>query len=348
MIGIAAAFAAWNWSETGETWSQNAQANQAFLNGDVSLKKRLPCDSIPYFQEAVTHDPNFARAYANLAAAQAMCPAIEGVEENIARALALNPNSAEARATDGFIRMFRHWDWEGAEISLRRAVALNPNSATAHHWLGVYLSIRGRLSEAKGEMRRAIDIDPTSPLYHADLGEVYYFLRDFDFAADYCQKALALDSDFHFANLYLRDIHLVLGQEKEAMEYEIKAVSYGKPLDFVTKMRETLERDGFRGYWQYQLDQKLNEWNGNNVSPERRDAYRYQIARLYAALGDKENALRWFDEAVSVHEGIRPFKLAYLGVDLRYDALRDDPRFAEILRKINLTDNQKSENVTPQ
>jgi tetratricopeptide (TPR) repeat protein len=246
---------------------------------------------------------------------------------------------AEAHAADGFLKMFQKWDWKNAENSLRRAVELDPNSATAHHWLGVYLSIRGRFNEARGEISRAIDLDPNTPLYHADLGQIYYFQRNLDFAAYHCKQALALDPNFYFANLYLRDIHLLLGNEKEATEFEIKsAITYGKPLDSITKTRKTLEREGFRSYWEEQLEQKLSEWNGNQVNFERRAGYRFQIARFYALLGDKASALRWLDEAISLNEGARPFRLAYLGVDPHFDALRDEPRFQAILRKMNLAD----------
>ena len=137
----------------GANLTENQSAFDAYQKGDALLKKRRqPCESISYFQEAVAHDANFAKAFANLAAAQAMCGVKGEAEENVARAIALDPNLSPAHATDGFIRMFRHWDWAGAEVSLRRAVALDPNSAQAHHWLGVYLSIQGRFSEAIGEM----------------------------------------------------------------------------------------------------------------------------------------------------------------------------------------------------
>ena len=82
----------------------------------------------------------------------------------IEKALQLDDTLAEAHATRAFIRMFHHWDWVGAEQALDRALALNPNSAAAHHWRGVYLSLRGRLDEAKGEMHRALELDPPRDL----------------------------------------------------------------------------------------------------------------------------------------------------------------------------------------
>ena len=296
------------------------------------------CESISYFEEAINADPNFAQAFAKLAEEQAMCGVKGKAEENVARAIELNPNLSEGYAADGFIRMFRHWDWQNAENSLRRAVALDPNSATAHHWLGVYLSLRGRLSEAKSEMKRAVEIEPNSPLYLADLGQVYYFDHSPDVAADYCRKSLALDPKFFFATQDLRDIYLKWGNETEAMKFELENLSnLGTTPETIQREREKLERGGFNAYWQSRLDYYLKAWDKNDLNLENRAVVSLEVANNYLALGDRENALKWLNEAVeSSKEGQRLFYLAYIGVDPRYDSLRDDARFHDILRKMNL------------
>lgn len=336
LISLLAGFSALN-TQADSARSGIAKANEAFAEGENLIKKREPCPSIPYFREAIAHDARFGRAYANLAAAQAMCGSLEGIEENIAKALSFDPRSAEAHATDGFLRTFVQWDWSGAERSLRRAVELDPDSAMAHHWLGVNLSIRGQLGEAEGEMRRAIDLDPQSPLYLADLCQVIYFSRAYDYALDYCGRAQALDSEFGFANWYLRDIHMMLGNEKIAADYEIKLQYGAMSASTKTVEREILERDGLHAYRRHLLDKYLKEWNSNLIAVEHRRNYCHYIGSLYTALGDKENALLWLDNAVSMTEGARPFTLPFLGVDPYYDILRDDPRFGRILKKINLS-----------
>lgn len=267
-----------------------------------------------------------------------MCGANGKAEENVARAIELNPNLSEAYAADGFIKMFRHWDWTGAETSLRRAVALDPNSATAHHWLGVYLSLRGRLREAADEMKRAVEIEPNSPLYIADLGQVYYFDRQPDVAADYCRKSLALDPQFFFATQDLRDIYLKWRNETEAMKFELENLSnLGVSPETIQSAREKLERGGFNAYWQYRLDGFLKKWDKNDLNPENRAGVSLEAANNYLALRMRENALRWLNQAVeNSQECPRLFYLPYIGVDPRYDSLRDDERFHEILRKMNL------------
>lgn len=337
VVGLLAGFAIWNRQQTSRAISSIPEANEAFAAGEELIKKRSPCPSVPYFREAAARDPQFGRAFANLAAAQAMCGSLEGIEENIAKALVLDPRSAEAHATDGFLRTFMHWDWDGAERSLRRAVELDPESAMAHHWLGVYLSIRGRFGEAQGEMRRAIDLDPGSPLYLADLCQVFYFAEAFDYAMHYCGRSQALDPDFSFTNWYLRDIYVALGDEKTAAGYEIKMQYDGMSESPKTIERETLEREGLQAYWRHKLDKQLKEWNDNQVKPENRRGHRAEMGSLYARLGDKENALRWLDEAISIEDGPRAFFLPYIGVDPIYKFLRDDPRFEGILQKKDLS-----------
>ncbi|MFN0278424.1 MAG: winged helix-turn-helix domain-containing protein [Pyrinomonadaceae bacterium] len=335
-VGLLAAFALWN-AQADRPGSSIPEANEAFVAGDTLLKKRSPCPSIPYFREAVARDPNFGRAYASLAAAQAMCGFLDGIDDNIEKALTLDPRSAEAHATNGFLRTFVHWDWDGAERSLRRALELNPDLAMAHHWLGVVLSIRGQLSEAAGEMKRAIDLDPQSPLYHADLCQIYYFVRAYDYALDHCGRAQGIDPNFGFTNVYLRDIHMALGDEKTASEYEIKLQYKGISDSPKSTERQILELEGLQAYRRYRLDKLLKQWHDSQVKPEDRHHTRANIANLYAATGDKENALTWLDAAVSESKGLGGFGLPFIGVDPIYDILRGDPRFEHILAKMNLS-----------
>lgn len=324
----------------GANLTENVQAFNAYQKGDALLKKRQVCESISYFQEATAYDANFAEAFASLAAAQAMCGVTGEIEENVGRAIALDPNLALAHATNGFIRMFLYWDWQKAENSLRLAIALDPNSAHARHWLGVYLSVRGRFDEAIGEMLRAIEIEPDSPLYLADLGQIYYFRHDYDRAAYYCRKALALDPDNFFATQHLRDIYLMRGDDANAMKFELeRGRNLGSPPDSITATKERFEREGLKNYWQKSLDYELLLWNGNGVKPESRSAAAYTIASYYNELGDRENTLEWLTESVeNSSEGKHVFYLPYLNVDPRYDWLRDERRFQAMLQKMSLVE----------
>lgn len=337
LIASATAFAVWLGRDKATLSAQNANpaAAEAFQKGDALLQKRQVCESIPYFREAITSDQTDARAYSNLAASLAMCSDSENESDRaIAKALDLDPTLAEAHATDGFIKLFRHWDWDGAETALKRAVALDPNSAKAHHWLGVSLSIRGRLLEAQAEMKRAIEIAPDSPLYQADLCQVYYFERNTATALNYCQKALELDPNFIFTPVYLRDIHLLQGDEQKAFEYQKKDWMINGWSPEAVKQGETdFKRGGFKALYQKGVQNALTEIKLNS---SRGAATSMDLAQAYARLGDKENTLRWLEETVSAKKGTVPFSAAYLGVLPHYAFLRNESRFQAVLQKINL------------
>lgn len=340
LIVAVGAFAVWQRGEkaSANNLSDNPAASEAFLKGDNLLQKRQVCESIPYFRDSVSKDENFARGHSSLAAALVMCEFTNETDEVIARALALDPHLAEAHATDGFIKMFRHWDWEGAEVALRRAVTLDPNSAKAHHWLGVCLSIRGRFREAEGEMMRAIEIEPNLPLYHADLGQVYYFEGRFAPAILDCRKALELDPHFFFTLQYLREIYLTMGDERQAWEYNVKylqSIKSTTPEDLESS-EEMFKREGYVGHLRDSNLALLDKYQKGEVNSQNRAMYSLYLAENYARIGDWENTLDRLEEAVGSEKGTYPFAMAYIGVEPRYAYLRGEARFQALLQKMNL------------
>lgn len=338
LIPVLVALVAFAWRSSGPEEPQptrNVPAEEAFRRGNEEFEKRAVCESLPYLKEATERDPTLAQAFARLAAAQAMCPADDGGVANLERAMALDPNLAEAHAVDGFIKMMNDWDWNGAETALRHAIEIDPRSAMAHHWLGVLHSIRGRLGEARGQMQRAIDIEPRSALFHADLCQIYYFARMYEFGESECKTALEIDPNFYFAQQYLRDIYLRNGNEKAAAEIEMTRLgSSTEEGQVIQKLRSTIEREGFDMYWQVLLERRLKGVETTN--PHGRSGQAFATAWLYANLGDKENTLKWLTQAAKPDDGVRAFRLVYVGVDPVYDHIRDDPRYHELLTHIGL------------
>lgn len=311
-------------------------ANEAYEKGNALLQKRETCESISYFREAVAKDANFARGYSSLAAALAMCgdKGLEA-EEAVAKSLALEPNSAEATATDGFIRMFRHWDWDGAETALRRAVALDANSVRAHHWLAVCLSIRGYDREAVGEMQRAIEIEPNSALLHADLGQIYYLAGADSEAIGKFRKSLEIDPDLILTHKYLRDLNLAMGNEKSAAEQQLIFLTLaGVMPEDIEKIRKIIERESYKGWMRSYLEIRFVQFN--KAEREDRAAFSFAFVDDYVTLGDQENTLLWLENTVNCQDCVRPFWLPYVAVDPRYSFLRDDARFQAVLQKMNL------------
>jgi DNA-binding winged helix-turn-helix (wHTH) protein/TolB-like protein/Tfp pilus assembly protein PilF len=309
----------------------NQEAYALYLQGNYFWNKRgsETGKSVEYLRKAIALDPNFAEAYATLAAvyATSKMPSADAAAL-IDKALQLDSNSAEAHATYGFIRMFDYWDWATAERELDRAIELDPNSSVAHHWKGVYLSIRGRLNEAKAEMQRALDLDPLSLIIMADLGQVYYFAHDYERAGEYCNRVLSFDRDFHDAHRYLIDIYRMKGMDREAFDELIKTDGY--PTEAARSAEDLFRRQGLRGVLNQKLDAYLHDAKSDNDS---RSQLALTIGGWYCRLGDNENALKWLAIAA---EKPQSFLTPYVTVDPLYDPLRQDPRFKEILTRIGV------------
>ncbi|HEV8659580.1 MAG TPA: winged helix-turn-helix domain-containing protein [Thermoanaerobaculia bacterium] len=308
--------------------TDNAQAYALYVDGNRIWNRRglNVASAIPYFQKAIALDPNFVRAYVGLANVHAVTSsASPEAEMLIEKALQLDNTLAEAHATRAFLRMFHHWDWAGAEQGFDRAVALDPNSAPAHHWRGVYLSLRGRFDEAKAEMHRALDLDPQSAIITADIGQLHYFAHEYDQAIDYCQRALALDSESDMTHAYLRDIYLAKG-----MNHEVLAASLRTrwALEFASdpNMRAIYARSGPKGAALRQLEQKVSSRHGLSAG------FIWFMTWHSMVVGDREQTLRWLDRCYQEHL----FMLPFVNVDPLFDPLRDDPRFQEICQRIGL------------
>ena len=300
----------------------NPEAYALFLKGNYFWKRRgMEVEkSYEYFRKAIELDPNFAEAYVELAAvySTSVLPSPEA-EALIEKALQLDNSSAEAHATYGFIRMFHHFDWVTAERELDRAIELNSSSVTAHHWKGVYWSLRGRLDEAKAEMHRALDLDPQSLIVTADIGQLHYFAHEYDQAIEYCNRALAIDNAFVVAHIYLRDIYQMKGMDQEFFEELMRTTN---PTDRA-KAQRIFAGAGRKGW----LLLEVNDPNYARVMG--------QMAWLSAGLGDREKTLVYLNRELQ-ERGTGAFSLPFINVDPLYDFLRDDPRFKDILHRMNL------------
>jgi tetratricopeptide (TPR) repeat protein len=216
--------------------------------------------------------------------------------------------------------MFHHFDWVTAEKELDRAIELNPNSVTAHHWKGVYWSLRGRLDEAKAEMHRALDLDPQSLIVTADIGQLHYFAHEYDQAIEYCNRALAMDNSFIMAHVYLRDIYQMKGMDQEFFEELMRSASPGNG----AKAQSIFAGAGRKGV----LSAQVNDPNYARVIGH--------MAWLSASLGDREKTLVYLNRVLQ-ERGTGAFFLPFINVDPLFDFLRGDPRFKEVLRRMGLT-----------
>lgn len=309
---------------------------QLYVRGRYEWNKRTPAamnEAERLFRNAIEKDPNFALAYVGVADYIVMGANAAETTNALTRALELDPNLAEAYATAGFNYTFHTWDWQTAEVNFKRSIELNPGYATAHHWYAILLAIQGRTDEAKSEMRRALEINPMSHNFLADLGQLHYFTREYDKAEEYCRKALEIYPEFIGAHDHLYHVYLQTGEYDkvvdEYLEFSKSYASYAGQTDkdmerwskSVADIRAAYQQGGIRRYVESRLSFKGND---SNIF--------YYNAMWYAFLGEKEKALDYLEKACES----RAFLLVFVKADPAFDPLRKEPRYQAILREMNL------------
>jgi tetratricopeptide (TPR) repeat protein len=319
-----------------KSYTANPEAYQDYLKGRYWWNKRNKEGSnraIEYFQQAIAKDPNYALAYAGLADCYSGLPfnasvapkeAIPRAKEAAQKALEIDDTLAEAHASLGFIRTIYDWDWPGAEKEFQRAIELNPNYAIAHRWYSLALEFTGRLEEAIAEDKRALELDPLSLPINAYTGLTFYDVRQFDQAIEQEHKALELDPNFILAHDFLGLAYVQKSMRKEGIAEFEKAlvIAPGDALS-LGELGNAYALGGKRAEAQKALDQ-LNELSKQRYVPA--------MARVVVdvGLGEKDKAFEWLEKAYEERFVIQ------IKVDPQFDPLRSDPRFTDLLRRMNL------------
>lgn len=321
-------------------FTANNGAYQLYMKGRYFWNKRTVDGvrkSLAYFQQAIASDPQYAVAYAGLADAYTAAgsygysilpprEAMPQAEAAAKKALAIDDTLAEAHASLAYIKFIYDWDWAGAEQEFKRAIALNPAYDTAHHWYSHELMAMGRTDEAMDESRRAIELSPSDTVINEHLGWTYLMSRDYPHAAQSAGKALELDPNFLLAHRILAQADLYQGNYSGAIEEFQRGVdlSHGDPVSkaYLARAYAVSGRkdDAFR------LLQELRQLSNKQYVPPA------EIAEIQAALGQNEEAFRSLAKAFEDRESA----LVYLKVDRGYDPIRSDPRFAGLLKRLNL------------
>ncbi|MDQ3801622.1 MAG: protein kinase [Acidobacteriota bacterium] len=285
------------------------------------------------FQEAIALDPNYAPAYSGLAdfynwqtIAGLVPPAsvFPAAKQTARRAIELDPNSSEAHASLAFAAWAFDWDFAEAERLYRKAIALDPNNAKAREWFSYLLSSAGRHDEAIAEMQRADRLDPDSPTVLTMFALCYHNARQYEKGYEKIRRALELDPNYYLALKSLAWVCPPLGKVDEGIAGARRAVEISDELKF-NKFALALalcaagQRDEAR-----KIAVELEKIRRERYAPA------YFPALIYANLGERETAFRWLDEAIAE----RGYWTLWLGVDPRFDSLREDSRFAERLARI--------------
>jgi DNA-binding winged helix-turn-helix (wHTH) protein/TolB-like protein len=318
--------------------TENLDAYRAYLQAQYLFRRRETSSSGQFYRKAIELDPNFAEAWAGLAAVYAMGDDMPRAAETADRAVSIKPTLAEAHAVRGFIRMFLYWDWPEAEKSLTRAVELDRNSVEAHHWLGTYLTTRRRFDEAEKVLTRAVELYPTSANLIADLGLVYFHSGQFEKAEIAFLQARTIEE--RFATSRLRDLYAKQGRDSDAFRLQLQLVC--PPATEGTKCRESVtrsfEKEGLRATMAADLKRYYRGLSTKDVAAEGVAHIWYGIALNHAELGQKAEALNALNRSLTLKMPFEQmnFNAPFLAVESRFDNIRSEPEFQEILRKLRL------------
>ena len=322
-------------------YTESNEAYQLYLKGRFYWNKRTEVGihkSLEYFQQATENDPNFALAYSGLADAYLLLgtpDAVGGMPPNEAmpkakaatlKALEIDDTLAEPHVSMAHIKYYYDRDWATAEREYKRAIEINPNYPVARQWFAIFLMSAGRFDEALAQARRAQELDPLSLPINMTLGWVLLTARQSDQSVEQLRKTLEMDPNFILTH---HRLGLVYEQQEKyddaiAEFRQVLSLSPGKPLGIVA-LAHAYALSGKRAEAQKTLTELQELSKQRFVSPA-------SIAAVYAALGYNDQAFFWLEKANGERDGI----LVRLKVDSRYDGLRSDPRFADIVRRVGL------------
>ncbi|MCI0485310.1 MAG: tetratricopeptide repeat protein, partial [Blastocatellia bacterium] len=318
--------------------TDNVQACQLYFKGRYLWNRKTVDaikESIAYFEEAVEKDPLYALAYAGLADSYALLATHDPLQRNetfqkakkaAENALALDNTLAEAYAPLAYVKHNYDWDWPGAEREFRRAIQLNPNYAAAHHWYAMYLADVARFDEALAEIKLSRELDPLSTDINTDMGSVFYFARQYERAIEQLRNTLNLDPDSTPARLILGNVYSQKGMNDEAIREYKEAINLsGNESSYRAGLAYAYSISGNNLEGQKLLDESLERSKQEYVSP-------FDIAVVYAGLGDSDNAIEWLKKAIAD----RSPGMVHIKVSPAFDRLRPDQRFQNILRRVGL------------
>ena len=318
---------------------QNIDAYEAYLKGLYFWNRRTPeggKKAAEYFKQSIEIDPTFALGYAGLAdvhmlfAVQAadILNTVPPFEALATKAIELDNSLAEPHAALAYHKSAVEWDWAGAEKEFEVAIALNPNCVTARHWHAYNLISMGRTVEAIAEIERARQIDPVSLIINTDAGHIYYLARRYDRALAILQETVTMDPYFAIGHERLGEVYSVLGRYEEAIEQFQKArkLFNGPPGEIEARLGYVYAVSGRRNKAQRELDDMIRQSRSEPL-------YGHDSrALILAGLNEKEQAFQALYEAVHKRESL----MALYQVDPMFDILRSDPRYADLLTRMNL------------
>ncbi len=315
-------------------FTENGEAQQLYLEGRFNFGKRNIEGlrrAIALFEQAIKVDPKFALAYTGLADCNALLnwyqepqppDAWSDAKQAAVKAVALDPDLAEAHASLAFIKFHFDRDYKGSEDEFRRAINLKPNYATAHQWYAFLLSAQGRHSEAVAVIRRAEELEPHSAVIANAVANVLFLARLYDESIAQAKHSLEIDPSSVGAHVILR-----WNYEKKGMLDEARAI-YDKEAAFAgdtptsrAKKAHLFAALGKKEEALQIIDNLVETKQIEQITP-------YEISVIYALLDDKAKGLEWLKKAKDNHA----VGFSFARVDPLLDNLRPNPQFENLIK----------------
>jgi serine/threonine-protein kinase len=312
------------------------EAHDAYLRGRYHWNKRSPEGfrrAIEHFQKAIELQPSHAAAYSGLADTYVLLgfwgflspsEVMPQAKSAAAKALELDEMLAEAHTSLGWIRHIYDWDWSAAERELKLAIELNPSYATAHFWYSIALISLGRQGEGMAEIKRAQELDPLSVAINAQLAWPLIVMRRYDEAIEQCKKTLEIGGNtfvLHY-NIWMA-LH-EMGMYEEALAEAKQTYTLMGNREVVKAMEDGYKESGYKGAMKWAIRTLAAQSKSRYVSP-------YTMAFLCSYAEEKEQAFEWLEKAYKERDPV----LIVLRVVPYWDPFRSDPRFQDLLRRMN-------------
>jgi len=317
----------------------NPEAYEALLKGHFHWDKFTEKDieiALQYYELALKKDPNYARAYGGIASYWGamtyfgMLPSevLPKRKAALDKILELDSLLPEAHSGLASTAAWFEFDWVKAEREFLLTLELIPNDAGTRIFYGLFLTGMGRFEEAKEQMEIGLELDPLNAMNQGYLGNAFLRARQLDQAIAQYKKSLALQPDFADSLSGLLECYHQKGMYKEALEV---ARRFFNARGF-ENLLEAFNRGNEEGEYKEAMRQAAEAW-----AAQSNRAYSMRIATLYTYAGEKDRALDWLE--IAYQEQMQ--NLIYLNVQPKWDLLRDDPRFQDLLRKMNLPVDEK-------
>jgi adenylate cyclase len=316
----------------------NAEAYTLYLKARLFWDERSKESiqkAIAYFNRAIKLDPKFALGYSGLADCYQVMghnqlaefgPSYEKARECTKKALELDRDLAEPHAALAGVKTNYERDWKGAEVEYRRAIELKPGYATAHQWYAIFLGMRGRFEEAEREIRKALELDPLSLIINVNLGDTYYYRKEYDKAIEQYRSVIEMDRGFAVAYSSAIPSYLRKGMFEEAMN---AAETYAR---LTGQLAWGKLYKGYVYAAMGKVDDARRTLKKAEVGYRKEHLSPYLMATCCFLMGDKEDGFRWLQRAYDEHDSA----IGGVFIDPDLERARSDPRYLAMLEKVGL------------